>query len=179
MWAVVGRHGPESTPAPACKQISPPLPEGGDIQVLLFRNRRGGVPTSKFGEHEVRTWKSWVLPEVGCRQAPVELRSTKCNILRAKSFEMSIPCLTPHPRYSRKVDSFDKRAVRKHAAHVAAWIAYGPKGQEPGLEELQLLRRFLTSLGAGLLPSRLKEVGSFSTHLKAFLHIHFFSEIPL
>ncbi|CAE7494218.1 unnamed protein product [Symbiodinium natans] len=61
-------------------------------------------------------------------------------------------------RYSQRADQFDKAAVRKHAAHVAAWIAYGPKGWLPDINELQLLKKFIDRMRGGLLPSRLMEV---------------------
>ena len=61
-------------------------------------------------------------------------------------------------KYSRKLDLFDRAAVRKYAAHVAAWIAYGPHGHIPSFDELQLFRRFLDKLGGGLLPLRLQQV---------------------
>ena len=61
-------------------------------------------------------------------------------------------------RYSKKIQGFDRPAVRKYAAHVAAWIAYGPRGRIPDLRELKLLQKFVGKLGTGLLPSRLKEV---------------------
>ena len=48
--------------------------------------------------------------------------------------------------------------MRKHAAHVAAWIAYGPEGRIPEVAELELLKKFIDKVGAGLLPSRLNEV---------------------
>ena len=60
--------------------------------------------------------------------------------------------------YDRDLQGFDTPAVRQHAAHVAAWIAYGPRGQIPDLRELKLLQKFVERLGAGLLPSRLKDV---------------------
>ena len=48
--------------------------------------------------------------------------------------------------------------MKKHAAHVAAWIAYAPRGCIPYRNELQLLQMYIERLGAGLLPTRLKEV---------------------
>ena len=61
-------------------------------------------------------------------------------------------------KYCREVHEFDTAAVRKHAAHVAAWIAYAPSGRIPDLGELTLFQKFIERLGAGQLPSRLKEV---------------------
>eukprot|EP00439_Symbiodinium_sp_Y106_P023210 s6180_g2.t2 len=61
-------------------------------------------------------------------------------------------------KYSHEADRFDKAAMRKHAAHVAAWIAYGPPGRIPDIDELQLLQKFIDKLGAGMLPARLREV---------------------
>ena len=61
-------------------------------------------------------------------------------------------------KYSSEADRSDTASVRKHAAHVAAWIAYGPKGRIPEVDELQLLQKFLTKVGGGLLPARLREV---------------------
>lgn len=61
-------------------------------------------------------------------------------------------------KYSHEAERFDKAAMRKHAAHVAAWIAYGPQGRIPDIDELQLLQKFIEKLGAGLLPARLREV---------------------
>ena len=61
-------------------------------------------------------------------------------------------------KYSKAVQGFGTAAVRKYAAHVAAWIAYGPRGGIPDLRELVLLRKFVERLGTGLLPGRLKDV---------------------
>ncbi|CAE7354386.1 unnamed protein product [Symbiodinium natans] len=61
-------------------------------------------------------------------------------------------------KYSAKAEEFGKADLRKHAAHVAAWIAYGPKGKVPGADELELLTKFMGKLGGGPLPSRLREV---------------------
>ena len=61
-------------------------------------------------------------------------------------------------KYSRKLQGFDTAAVRKHAAHVAAWIAYRLRDPIPDLRELKLLQKFVKRLGTGILPSRLKEV---------------------
>ena len=61
-------------------------------------------------------------------------------------------------KYSRAVQGSGTVAVRQYAAHVAAWIAYGPPGRIPDLRELKLLQKFVGKLGTGLLPSRLKDV---------------------
>ena len=61
-------------------------------------------------------------------------------------------------RYVKAADSFGKAAARQHAAHVAAWLAYGPPGYTPSTEELQLLTTLLNKFGNGLLPSRLQKV---------------------
>ena len=61
-------------------------------------------------------------------------------------------------KYSAKADDFGKADLRKHAAHVAAWIAYGPKGRTPETDVLKLLRKFMGQLGGGPLPARLREV---------------------
>ena len=60
--------------------------------------------------------------------------------------------------YASDLPGLDTLAMKKHAAHVAAWIAYAPVGYIPYRNELQLLQMFVERLGAGLLPTRLKEV---------------------
>ncbi|CAE7361382.1 unnamed protein product, partial [Symbiodinium microadriaticum] len=60
--------------------------------------------------------------------------------------------------YSGKADYVDQPALRRLAAPVASWIAYGPRGRIPTMEELQLLTKFLDKMDGGLLPSRLSIV---------------------
>ena len=47
--------------------------------------------------------------------------------------------------------------LKRGAAHVAAWIAYLPKGQPPQVDELLLLGKYLDRLGR-LVPSRLQQI---------------------
>ena len=61
-------------------------------------------------------------------------------------------------RYSDASNTFGQAATRQHAAHVAAWIAYGPAGLLPDISELQLLGKLVDKMGSGLLPSRLNGV---------------------
>ena len=60
--------------------------------------------------------------------------------------------------YFKASDSFGRAAMRQHAAHVAAWLAYGPPAYVPGVSELRLLTKLLDGVGSGLLPTRLQEV---------------------
>ena len=46
----------------------------------------------------------------------------------------------------------------QRAAHVAAWLAYDPRGRVPKLEEFQCLSHFLDKFKGWLLPSHLGEV---------------------
>ena len=41
---------------------------------------------------------------------------------------------------------------------MASWIAYGPEGRVPTVEEFQLLTKFMNKMDGGLLPSRLSDV---------------------
>ncbi|CAE7476519.1 unnamed protein product [Symbiodinium microadriaticum] len=61
-------------------------------------------------------------------------------------------------RYSQKADRFDQSALRRHAAPVASWIAYGPKGRHPTVKEFQLLKKFMDKIDGMMLPSRLSDV---------------------
>ncbi|OLQ07728.1 hypothetical protein AK812_SmicGene8837 [Symbiodinium microadriaticum] len=46
----------------------------------------------------------------------------------------------------------------RHAAPVASWIAYGPKGRHPTVKEFQLLKKFMDKIDGMMLPSRLSDV---------------------
>ena len=61
-------------------------------------------------------------------------------------------------RYSKKADHFDQAALRRHAAPVASWIAYGPKGRVPEVKELNLLKQLMDKMDGSRLPSRLQGV---------------------
>ncbi|CAE7319089.1 unnamed protein product, partial [Symbiodinium sp. CCMP2456] len=61
-------------------------------------------------------------------------------------------------RYSKKADHFDQAALRRHAAPVASWIAYGPKGRVPEVKELNLLKQLTDKMDDSRLPSRLRDV---------------------
>ena len=60
--------------------------------------------------------------------------------------------------YFKASGSFGRAAMRQHAAHVAAWLAYGPPAYVPGVSELRLLTKLLDGVGSSLLPTRLQEV---------------------
>eukprot|EP00439_Symbiodinium_sp_Y106_P076853 s1733_g15.t3 len=60
--------------------------------------------------------------------------------------------------YWEKADYCDQSDLRRLAAPVASWIAYGPQGRIPRVEEFQLLTKFLDKMDGGLLPSRLRAV---------------------
>ncbi|CAE7729483.1 unnamed protein product [Symbiodinium sp. KB8] len=60
-------------------------------------------------------------------------------------------------KYFQALRGFDKAAVQQHAAHVAGWLAYGPKDYSPKETELRLLSKFLDRLGKGVLPGRLQQ----------------------
>ena len=60
-------------------------------------------------------------------------------------------------KYLTALRSFDRVAAQQHAAHVAGWLAYGPKEYSPKESELRLLSKFLDRLGKGVLPCRLQE----------------------
>eukprot|EP00439_Symbiodinium_sp_Y106_P023197 s2817_g2.t2 len=61
-------------------------------------------------------------------------------------------------RYSQKADHFDQSALRRHAAPVASWIAYGPRGRIPTVQEFKLLKKFMDKIDGVMLPSRLSDV---------------------
>ncbi|CAE7748108.1 unnamed protein product [Symbiodinium sp. CCMP2456] len=60
-------------------------------------------------------------------------------------------------KYLQALRGFDKAAAQQHAAHVAGWLAYGPKDYSPKEAELWLLSKFLDRLGKGVLPGRLQQ----------------------
>ena len=71
--------------------------------------------------------------------------------------------------YWDKADYCDQSCLRRLAAPVASWIAYGPQGRIPRVEEFQLLTKFLDKMDGGLLPSRLRAVLSeMHTKLQSF-----------
>ena len=59
-------------------------------------------------------------------------------------------------KYLTALRGFDRAAAQQHAAHVAGWLAYGPKEYSPKESELRLLSKFLDRLGKGVLPCRLQ-----------------------
>ena len=61
-------------------------------------------------------------------------------------------------KYAEACERFDKAGSQQHAAHVAAWIAYGPEGRIPAVDELRLLVKLLKKGGTGLIPFRLRQV---------------------
>ncbi|OLQ13390.1 hypothetical protein AK812_SmicGene2588 [Symbiodinium microadriaticum] len=61
-------------------------------------------------------------------------------------------------KYSQKADYSDQFALRRYAAPVASWIAYGPKGRAPQVKELKLLKKFMDKMDGEPLPSRLAHV---------------------
>ncbi|CAE7804156.1 unnamed protein product [Symbiodinium sp. CCMP2592] len=61
-------------------------------------------------------------------------------------------------KYSQKADYSDQFALRRYAAPVASWIAYGPNGWAPTVKELKLLKKFTDKMDGGPLPSRLSDV---------------------
>ena len=61
-------------------------------------------------------------------------------------------------KYAEAAETFDRAAARRHAAHVAAWIAYVPEGRAPRRTAMRLLLRLLAKLGGGSLPARLEHV---------------------
>ena len=61
-------------------------------------------------------------------------------------------------KFTKKAHDCSKQRARRYAAHVAAWIAYGPPTYVPGQTELKLLHDFLLKLGGGQLPARLEDV---------------------
>ncbi|CAE7781975.1 unnamed protein product [Symbiodinium sp. CCMP2456] len=64
----------------------------------------------------------------------------------------------PIAKYSQKADYSDQFALRRYAAPVASWIAYGPKGRAPKVKELKLLKKFMDKMDGKPLPSRLANV---------------------
>ncbi|CAE7431237.1 unnamed protein product [Symbiodinium sp. CCMP2592] len=60
--------------------------------------------------------------------------------------------------YWEKADCADQSDLRRLAAPVASWIAFGPAGRIPTVEELQLVTKFMNKIDGGLLPSRLSDV---------------------
>ena len=60
--------------------------------------------------------------------------------------------------YWEKADYADQSDLRRLAAPVASWIAYGPPGRIPTVEEFQLVTKFMNKMDGGLLPSRLRDV---------------------
>eukprot|EP00439_Symbiodinium_sp_Y106_P051623 s3601_g6.t2 len=60
--------------------------------------------------------------------------------------------------YWEKADYADQSDLRRLAAPVASWIAYGPPGRIPTVEELQLVTKFMNKMDGGPLPPRLRDV---------------------
>ena len=60
--------------------------------------------------------------------------------------------------YTHQANFVDQSSLRKFATPVASWIAYGPEGWIPTVEEFQLMTKFMNKMDGGLLPSRLSDV---------------------
>ena len=59
--------------------------------------------------------------------------------------------------YWEKADYADQSDLRRLAAPVASWIAYGPRGRIPTVE-FQLVTKFMNKMDGGPLPRRLSDV---------------------
>ncbi|CAE7396243.1 unnamed protein product [Symbiodinium natans] len=60
--------------------------------------------------------------------------------------------------YAKHAVKFRQKAAGQHAAHVAAWIAFGPISRLPKVPEIELLTKLLQKLRSGELPPRLQQV---------------------
>ena len=60
--------------------------------------------------------------------------------------------------YTHQANFVDQSSLRKFATPVASWIAYGPEGCIPTVEEFQVLAKFMNKMDGGLLPPRLSDV---------------------
>ncbi|CAE7495715.1 unnamed protein product [Symbiodinium microadriaticum] len=120
-------------------------------------------------EYEVRPAKRSRAEVKAELETAWELKTTRHSLSdaaldRENSFTAydTTPCAPEYQRwistYWEKADSADQSYLRRLAAVVASWIAYGPPGRIPTVEEFQLLTKFIHKMDGGLLPSRLSDV---------------------